>query len=371
MLTDLFQAYYDARRHKRNTRSQLQFEVDMERNLVGLYHELRDRTYRPGSSICFVVDEPVKREVFASSFRDRVVHHLYFNYVSPIFERAFIFDSYSCRRGKGTLMGIERLEHHIRSCTRNFTREAYVLKLDISGYFMSIDRGRLCRMALDMLERYRCRPAPGGGTWEQWVDYDLVRFLTRAITSKNPLEGCRIRGSRSRWEGLPDSKCLSKSPAGVGMPIGDLTSQLFSNLFLNTLDQYVKRELRFAHYGRYVDDFYIVDTDRSRLRRAIGRIRGLLQQLGLRLHPKKVVLVRAVQSIAFLGAVCRPRRRCMSLRTQAALRRCLLRLRRLSDSLPSPPQSPSSWLAALRARLVSLLSYVGYMGHFQSLKWCC
>ena len=119
LLLDVFHAYYDARRHKRNTHSQLEFEFNLEENLVKLYAELRDHTYKVGRSVCFITGTSVKREVFAAHFRDRVVHHLLYNYTAPIFECTFIADSYSCREGMGTLYGVRRFEHHLRSCSNN------------------------------------------------------------------------------------------------------------------------------------------------------------------------------------------------------------------------------------------------------------
>lgn len=106
LLIDVFRAYYDARKNKRNTRSQLDFEFNLEENLVRLYEELRNHTYKVGKSVCFITGSTVKREVFAAHFRDRVVHHLLYNYTAPIFERTFIADSYSCRKGMGTLYGV-------------------------------------------------------------------------------------------------------------------------------------------------------------------------------------------------------------------------------------------------------------------------
>ena len=138
LLYDVFDAYYDARRNKRNTKSQLAFEMNLEHNLLQLYEELRTRTYKPSPCTCFITFDPVQREIFASSFKDRVVHHLLFNNIAHLFEKTFIHDSYSCREERGTLMGIERFEHHLRSCTQNYKFNAYVLKLDIKGYFMSI-----------------------------------------------------------------------------------------------------------------------------------------------------------------------------------------------------------------------------------------
>ena len=140
LLYDLFQAYYDARRNKRNTVNALAFEIDYERKLFTLYQEIISGQYEPGQSVCFISFKPVQREIFAASFRDRVVHHLIYSYISPIFERYFISDAYSCRTGKGTSYGIKRLDHFIRSCSRNYHQDCYILKLDISGYFMFMDR---------------------------------------------------------------------------------------------------------------------------------------------------------------------------------------------------------------------------------------
>ena len=108
-IEELFQAYYDARRNKRNTTSQLCFERDLEENMVKLYRELCSRKYVVGTSICFIINDSVQREVFAADFRDRVVHHFLYNRLSPFFEKKFIYDSYSCRKGKGTLFGVKRL----------------------------------------------------------------------------------------------------------------------------------------------------------------------------------------------------------------------------------------------------------------------
>lgn len=113
LLEDLFQAYYDARKNKRNSVSALAFEVEYEKNLIQLYDEMSDRSYRPSPYSAFIVEKPVKREIFASDFRDCVVHHLIFNYLNPLFDQSFINDSYSCRTAKGTSYGIKRVNHFI------------------------------------------------------------------------------------------------------------------------------------------------------------------------------------------------------------------------------------------------------------------
>ncbi|MDR3169618.1 MAG: RNA-directed DNA polymerase, partial [Candidatus Peribacteria bacterium] len=129
----------DARTHKRNTHNQLVFEYGLETYLIELYQELLSGSYEIGKSIYFIQKHPIKREIFAGSFRDRIVHHLIYNYIAPIFEKTFIYDSYSCRVGKGTSMGIKRVAKFIRSCSENYTKDCYILKLDIQGYFMAID----------------------------------------------------------------------------------------------------------------------------------------------------------------------------------------------------------------------------------------
>ncbi len=143
LLRDLFLVYYDARKHKRNTKSVIQFELDYEANLFQLYSEIVERRYAISPSTYFVVKKPIRREIFAGAFRDRIVHHLLFNYLNPFCERVFINDSYGCRIGKGTSYGIQRAEHFIRSVSKNYTQDCYLLKLDISGYFMSINRNIL------------------------------------------------------------------------------------------------------------------------------------------------------------------------------------------------------------------------------------
>ena len=152
ILTDLFQAYFDARRNKRNTINALAFEKHFEENIFTLYDEIMSQTYSPKKSICFIVDKPVQREIFASDFRDRVIHHLIYNYIAPIFDKTFINDSYSCRIGKGTHYGIRRVDHFIRSCSQNYSEDCYILKLDIKGYFMAMNKQLVLNVVNNTLE---------------------------------------------------------------------------------------------------------------------------------------------------------------------------------------------------------------------------
>ncbi|MBW6459766.1 MAG: hypothetical protein K0B08_04260 [Bacteroidales bacterium] len=137
---DLFKAYFIARRNKRNTFNQLKFEFRFEKNLLELSEEILERKYKPRPEIAFIINKPVKREIFAADFRDRIVHHLLFGYLNPIVEKYLIHDCYSSRKGKGTHYGIMRINSFVRACSSNYKNAAYILKLDIKGYFMSICR---------------------------------------------------------------------------------------------------------------------------------------------------------------------------------------------------------------------------------------
>lgn len=303
LLSDVFRAYYDARRHKRNTASQLRFEMNLEANLVALTDEIEHGRYKPGRSVCFIVTRPVKREVFAADFRDRVVHHLLYNYLSPMLERTFIDDCYSCRKGKGTLYGIRRTLHHMRSCSSNFTRKAYILKIDISGYFMAIDRRRLLATLDDTMDRYRHRPCDAEGhRWGECIDYDMVKHLLAEIVMNDPTAGCLMKGNRHEWDDLPKDKSLFWTKEGCGLPIGNLTSQLFSNVYLTRFDHWMKRRCRQRWYGRYVDDMMIVGRSRHTLAHLVRCAEHYLRcEYGLRLHPRKRVLLPVTYGIHVLG----------------------------------------------------------------------
>ena len=363
LLEDLFRAYFDARRHKRNTRNQLRFEMDLEANLIELYDQIRKREYRVGPSVCFIVEHPVKREIFAADFRDRVVHHLLFNYIAPLFERTFITDSYSCLKNKGTLYGVERLEHHIRSCSDNYRQTCYVLKLDIQGYFMNINR----RIMYETIERVMLKMGPRkshrGRPWNELLDYDLVLYLLREVVFNDPTENCIVRGSRSKWADLPRSKSLFTSPADCGLPIGNLTSQLFSNIYLNDFDHFVKRKLKHKHYGRYVDDFYIIHRDKELLKRHIREIDAYLQEnLGLTLHPKKIYLQEISKGVTFLGAVVKPYRRYMVNRTRNHFSELLAAMNAYIRMHPRPSKTFLIYMQA------AMNSYLGYMTHYKCYK---
>ncbi len=339
LLADLYQAYYDARRHKRQKAYQLRFEAEADTRLRALCNELWSRTYKARPSACFIITDPKKREVFAADFRDRIVHHLYYNYTHTLYERTFIEDTYSCIPGRGTHYGIRRLQRHICRESQNYTLPCYVLKMDIRGYFMHIRRERLlslCLAALDRMASHRIlRHVPT--TWAERVDMDFVRYLTQEIVLLDPTEYCYVVGDTHDWDGLPVNKSLFRSPQGCGLPIGNLTSQLFSNVYLNVLDQYMKRVLHCVHYGRYVDDFFVVSADRDWLHRLISPVRRFaMQSLGLALHEGKTQICDVRYGVEFLGATVKPFR---SIVSKPALRRMCPKIRQCMQNIPLSNES--------------------------------
>jgi hypothetical protein len=300
LLVDLFVAYYDARKNKRSKHSVLEYELNYESNLIKLRDSLLDGSYKISKSICFISNYPVKREIFAASFEDRIIHHLIFNYINPIFDNLFINDSYSCRKNKGTSYGIQRLNKFIRSASYNYTKDTYILKLDIKGYFMSINKHILFKQIKKTLTRYKEKLQ---------CSFEWVLNLIQLVLFHNPIKNVVFKSPKSEWGNLPKDKSLFYAKQNTGLPIGNLTSQLFGNIYLDSLDKYIKYELGFKYYGRYVDDFFIIDDDKNTLKNSIEKIQKfLLQNLNLILHPKKIYLQYFKNGVAFLGVFVKPYR---------------------------------------------------------------
>ena len=328
LYADLLRAYHRACRHKNTTRNRIRFELNREEMLAELASSILRREYVPARSTRFIVTEPVVREVIAADFRERVVHHYIDEYLKPYLERIQIYDSYSCRKDKGIGLGVERLEHHIRSCSQNYTQPCYVLKLDIRSYFMSIDRDILFGKVQRLLRWIGRLPDPQTGCRnDQTGRFRIIAYLTEQIIRCNPLHECFYRGDRRLLGRLPASKSLLHAHTGCGLPIGNLTSQLFSNLYLNDFDHFMKDRLRLRHYGRYVDDFYIVHNDPDYLLSLIPGIgRFLREDVALTLHPGKMKLADVRTGIAFLGAYLKPYRRYVLRKTVGRIRRKVVRL---------------------------------------------
>ena len=300
IMHDLFRAYYDARKNKWQSFSVLSFDMNYERELFKLYEDIIKGKYVISSSICFVCFKPLKREIFAANFRDRIVHHFIYNYINPIFERLFINDNYSCRVGRGTSFGIKRLNHFIRSCSNNYKDDCYILKLDIKGYFMAIDRQILYQKVEKTINRFREK---------EEFDINMTLCLIRQVIFNDSTKNCLLKGKKEDWQGLPKTKSLFFAGKNKGLPIGNLTSQLFGNIYLNDFDHFMKYKLGCKYYGRYVDDIIIIHKDKEYLKSIIPIMRDYLKDsLFLELHPRKIYLQHFSKGVRFLGVFLKPYR---------------------------------------------------------------
>lgn len=289
---ELFEAYYDCRRTKRNSANALRFEEHLERNLMDLYHDLVAGTYKPGPSTVFVVGHPKVREVWAADFRDRIVHHLLYNRVADRFHRRFIHDSYACIPGKGTHRAVARMEHFSRSITRNFTRPGFVLKMDVANFFVSINR-----LVLDDLMAPHIPES-----W--WL------ALARTILHRDPVPDAIVAGRPEEMRRVPRHKSLFHAPPNTGLAIGSLNSQFEANIVMDVVDQYAKHALKLTHYVRYVDDITVFGEDARALTEIPAQVDALMQsRLCLRLHPNKTSINKIEHGFDALGFVVRPHAR--------------------------------------------------------------
>jgi RNA-directed DNA polymerase len=285
----LYASYRKCRRNKRRTINALKFEIDAEENLFNLEQELLSRTYRPSRSVCFVVEKPKMREIVAADFRDRVVHHLLVEQLEAVFEPVFIHDSYACRKEKGLHKAVTRVREFIRRAGSNGRKPLYFAHLDIHNYFMSIDKGIL-------FELVRKKVLDESLLWLAWV-----------IISHDPVQNCVVKGQMSLFELLPPHKSLFHAPKGKGLPVGNLTSQFFANVYLNQLDQFVKHTLKWRWYVRYSDDFLLLGDSIQGLEEARERIREFLAGcLDLCLNDRYNRVERVSNGIDFLGYIIRP-----------------------------------------------------------------
>ena len=211
-LENIHRQYLTCRRNKRNTFNALRFEYDLEENLVRLQEELEARTHIPSRSVCFVLKQPKLREIFAADFRDRVVHHVLVDYLEKLWQPLFIHDSYACRKGKGTHRAVNRLQAFTRRVSRNGTRRAYFMQLDIKGFFLHINKEILYEI---IAKRIRD---------------EKVLWLARTVIFNDCTRNFVLKGKKGLLEKIPPHKTLFGTENQRGLPIGNLASQFFSNV---------------------------------------------------------------------------------------------------------------------------------------------
>ena len=353
-LVDLFKAYYSCRKNKRSTINALAFELNLEEELIQLKEELESGRYTISNSIAFVVDKPVKREIFAANFRDRVVHHFLIQKMNAVFEKHFIYDSYACRKAKGTHFGIGRVDGFIRKCSKNYTQDCYVLKLDIKGFFMHINKTILyTKIETLFTSKYK------------GADKQLYLNLCKIILFNEPVNNAIIKGNLNNWDNLPKDKSLFAAKPGYGLPIGNLTSQVFANVYMSSLDHFVKHELGIRYYGRYVDDFVLVHTNKAYLKSLIPIISKFLKtELHLKLHPKKIYLQHYSKGVSYIGGFIKPNRIYVSKRTKGNFYEAIHKQNKLIENATNPSKAEKLLF------LSTMNSYLGILRHFKSYKLC-
>ena len=267
---NLFLSWREFKEEKTKKLDVLIFEKDYKNNLYNLHYELQNGSYKHQNYQSFFVKDPKLRHIHKASVRDRVLHHAVFRILYPIFDKCFIADSYSCRIGKGTHKAVSRLEHFARKVSRNNTKSCYFLKCDVRKYFASINQDIL----IFLIKRK--------------VDDDNTLWIVNEILNSFP----------------------------EGLPLGNITSQLFANIYLNELDKFIKHKLKIKYYIRYCDDFIILNNDEAYLNKLISVINDFLEaNLKLSLHPNKITIRRYSHGVDFLGYVVFPNHRTLRRKT--------------------------------------------------------
>ncbi len=266
---NLLSAARKAQKGKRQKANVSRFNFNMENELLVLKEQLQNKTYKPGDYTTFMIYEPKQRMISAAPYRDRVVHHALCNVIEPLFENTFIFDSYANRLGKGTHKAILRYQQFMR-------KKHYVIKADIKSFFPSIDHEILKTI---IRRKIRCK--------------DTLRLIDLIIDNSNP--------QKEAIEYFSGDDLFTPFHRKKGLPIGNLTSQFFANVYLNPLDHFIKEGLRCQYYIRYVDDFVIFQSDKTACHEVIASISSFLESYRLKMHGEKTMIYPVDYGVAFLG----------------------------------------------------------------------
>lgn len=348
-LSEIWEAYLDGRVHKRTSKDCARYEVLLMERLPELQKAINNGTYQIGRSVSFVVTRPKLREVFAADFGDRIVHHLVIKRTLQIFEDYFIDDTYNCRKGRGTLFGALRVQDMIRMESNNYTRDCWVLKCDIQSFFMSIDKELLAdKLEVFMNEKY---------TGE---DKELLIKLMRQIVLHRPELCCEIHGDKKLWNILPREKSLFGTDGTRGLPIGNLTSQIFANFYLAEFDHWVSSQG--VLFARYVDDFLVISHDKERVLKLIPEIQKFLsERLRLKLHPRKISLQPYYNGVKFTGFVIKKDRLYTANRT-------VYNTKSMIQEYNDHADKPKWLINHIEEFAQRYNSYMGFLGHTRSFN---
>jgi len=321
-LENLFSAWNKFKSDKQKKRDVQRFEWHLEENIFQLHRDLKYKKYKHGAYSSFYIHDPKQRHIHKAVVRDRILHHAVFTVLNPLFEPSFISNSFSCRIDKGTHKGIDILDKTLRQVSSNNFKPCFVLKCDIKKFF-------------------------------ETVDHSILLSIVRK----------RIKDSKAMWLLEEIIESFSSQYSNIfsqkGLPIGNLTSQLFANIYLNEFDQFIKQNLEIKHYIRYTDDFVIVAKNKLYLENLIITIHNFLyDKLALELHPKKITIRRFHQGIDFLGYIILPHHRLLRTKTrQRIFRKLKKRIKEYKEGKITKQTLEQS-----------LQSYLGVLSHANSYK---
>lgn len=286
---NIYEAYKKCLKNKSNTLNAQYFQSNLIENLIDLENELKSRSYKIGKSICFLTHSPKLREVFAGDFRDRIVHHILVKELEKYYEKRFIFDVYNNRKDMGTHKAVTRSRGFM-----NAHNDGYYLQLDIKGFFYSLDKNILFKIIFNDLKTTD-------------IEYkNEILWLSNKIIYHNPTKNYIFKGDASKLKLLGQNKTLFKVAPSKGLPIGNLTSQFFANIYMNSFDQFVKRVLKCKHYLRYVDDFVLFSSDKNQLALWYKQIKEYLEKILLLQLRDDHRLNKNSDGLDFLGYIIRP-----------------------------------------------------------------
>ena len=292
---ELYNAYLLCLKNKKRKAGTFNFvNSNLCENLISLLDSLNNRTYKPQASNCYVITDPALREIYAAQFRDRIVQHFYMKEIEEILDKKLVDGCCSCRKGKGTDYALILLKKYLVETSNNGKKDCYFLKIDLSGYFMSIDRKQIS----DKFEKLIVQEYTG-------KHKELLLYLTPIIFKNNPAQNCKYKCNENVRNNVPERRKMNPK-SEYGMAIGNLTAQAASNLNLSDFDNYVVHELNMKKYVRYVDDIIIVSNNKSELIKSLPYICKKLEESHQKLNKKKTKIDTAFHGVKFLGKISYP-----------------------------------------------------------------
>ncbi|MFA6251307.1 MAG: reverse transcriptase/maturase family protein [Candidatus Paceibacterota bacterium] len=304
-IENLLLAWQEFLKGKRKKKDVCEFQLKLMDNIFDLHNDLKNKTYKHGEYIAFKINDPKPRDIHKASVRDRLLHHAIYRILYPYFDQKFIYDSYSCRLGKGTHKAINRFRDFSRIVSKNSTRSCLVLKCDIRKFFASINHQVLKNILVKYMD-----------------DKDTLWLINQIVDSfQTTYNFTKLTLSRS---------------FGKGLPLGNLTSQLLVNIYMNEFDQFVKNKLKIKYYIRYADDFVILQNDKMKLLDNLDRMKEFLSnELKLNMHPDKIFIKTLYSGIDFLGWVSFPNHRVLRTSTKKRMFRNLEKCNYKKESVNS------------------------------------